>query len=163
MSIEHLWSTSKSKIKLYFWVTRWLKVLTANEKLVASSVQTTIPKLEKEQGNDISNDKGIFSQSVLLESHQIKSAKGKLCIEPLCTHSPPLHHCVDFLRAPSGSEGKESAFKDWDLGSIPGLGRSPGEGNGNPLQYSCLEDSMDRGAWRAVVHGVAKSRTWLSN
>ena len=44
-------------------------------------------------------------------------------------------------------------------GSIPGSGRSPGIGNGNPLQYSCLENSMDRGAWQATVHGVAKSRT----
>ena len=48
-----------------------------------------------------------------------------------------------------------------DLGSIPGLGKSPGEGNGNSLQYSCLENSMDRGAWRATVHGIAKSRTRL--
>ena len=46
-----------------------------------------------------------------------------------------------------------------DVGLIPGLGRSPGEGNGNPLQYSCLENPMDRGAWWAAVHGVAKSRT----
>ena len=49
-----------------------------------------------------------------------------------------------------------------DTGSIPGSGRSPGEGNGNPLQYSCLENSMDRGAWRAIVHGEAKSRPRLS-
>ena len=49
-----------------------------------------------------------------------------------------------------------------DTSLIPGLGRSPGEGNGNPLQYSCLENPMDRGAWRATVHGVAKSRTQLS-
>ena len=48
-----------------------------------------------------------------------------------------------------------------DLGLIPGSGRSPGGGNGNPLQYSCLENPMDRGAWRATVHGVAKSRTQL--
>ena len=48
------------------------------------------------------------------------------------------------------------------LGSISGSGRSPGEGNGNPLQYSCLENSMDRGAWRATVHGLAKSQTRLS-
>ena len=48
-----------------------------------------------------------------------------------------------------------------DLGSIPGLGRSPGEGNGNPLQYSCLENSMDGGAWWAIVHGVAKSLSLL--
>ena len=46
-----------------------------------------------------------------------------------------------------------------DMGLIPGLGRSPGEGNGNPLQYSCLENSMDRGAWRVTVHGITKNRT----
>ena len=46
-----------------------------------------------------------------------------------------------------------------DMGSIPGLGRSPGEENGNPLQYSCLENSMDRGAWKATVHEIAKSQT----
>ena len=55
-----------------------------------------------------------------------------------------------------GSDGKESSCNSGDQGSIPGLGRLPGEGNGNPLQYSCLEDSMFRGAWRATVHGVAK-------
>ena len=48
-----------------------------------------------------------------------------------------------------------------DMGSIPGLGRSPGGGPGNPLQYSCLENSMDRGAWWATVHGIAKSQTGL--
>ena len=53
---------------------------------------------------------------------------------------------------------KESACNAGDLGSILGLGRSPGEGNGNPLQYSCLENSMDRGARQAIVHGVAKGR-----
>ena len=46
-----------------------------------------------------------------------------------------------------------------DMGSIPGLGRAPGEGNGNPLQYSCLENPMDRGAWQVTVHGAAKSQT----
>ena len=55
--------------------------------------------------------------------------------------------------------GKESACSAGDAGSIPGSGRSPGEGNGFPLQYSCLENSMDRGAWRTTVHGVAKSWT----
>ena len=58
-----------------------------------------------------------------------------------------------------GSEVKASACNARDLASIPGLGRSPGEGNGNPLQYSCLENPMDRGAWLATVHGVTKSRT----
>ena len=50
-----------------------------------------------------------------------------------------------------------------DMGSIPGSGRSPREGNGNPLQCSCVENLMDRGVWQATVHGVAKSQTWLSD
>ena len=58
---------------------------------------------------------------------------------------------------PGGSDGKESACSKGDLDLIPGLGRSPGGGNGNPLQYSCLENPMDRGAWQATVYGVAKS------
>ena len=62
-----------------------------------------------------------------------------------------------------GSEGKASACDAGDPGSIPGSGRSPGEGNGNPLQYSCLENPMDRGARWATVHGVAKSQTRLSD
>ena len=62
---------------------------------------------------------------------------------------------------PGGSEVKGSASYTEDLGSIPGSGRSPGEGNGNPLQYSCLENPTDRGAWRTTVHGVAKSHTQL--
>ena len=60
---------------------------------------------------------------------------------------------------PGDSEGKETARSAGDSGSIPGLGRSPGEGNGNPLQYSCLENSMDRGVSQATVHGVTKSQT----
>ena len=60
---------------------------------------------------------------------------------------------------PGGLEVKVSASNVGDPGSIPGLGRSPGEGNGNPLQYSCLENPMDGEAWWAAVHGVAKSRT----
>ena len=62
---------------------------------------------------------------------------------------------------PGGSEVKASACNAGDLGSIPELGRTLGEGNGNPLQYSCLENPMDRGAWWATVHGVAKSQTQL--
>ena len=62
-----------------------------------------------------------------------------------------------------GSDDKASACNVGDLDSIPGLGRSPGEGNGNPLQYSCLENSMDGGAWWATVHGIAKSRIRLSD
>ena len=64
---------------------------------------------------------------------------------------------------PGGSDSKASVYNAGDLGSIPGLGRSPGEGNGNPFQYSCLENPMDRGSWQATVHGVSESDTteWL--
>ena len=65
--------------------------------------------------------------------------------------------------SPGGSDSKESACSVGDPGSIPGLGRSPGEGLGNPLQYSCLEKSMDRGAWWAAVHEVPKSQTRLND
>ena len=58
---------------------------------------------------------------------------------------------------PFSSDSKTSACNAGDLGSIPGSGRSPGEGNDNPLQYSCLENPMDRGAWGATVHGVSRS------
>ena len=64
---------------------------------------------------------------------------------------------------PGGSDDKGSAYNVGDPGLIPGSGRSPGEGNGNPLQYSRLENPMDGGAWLATVHGVAKSRTRLSD
>ena len=64
---------------------------------------------------------------------------------------------------PGGSEVKVSACNVGDLGLILGSGRSPGEGNGNPLQYSCLENPMDRGAWWATVHRVTKSWTQLSD
>ena len=76
-----------------------------------------------------------------------------------------INHISDKSRVhkvfPAGSDGKESAWNLGDLGSIPGLGRAPGEENGNPLQYSCLENPMDGGAWLATVHGVAKSQTRL--
>ena len=65
------------------------------------------------------------------------------------------HICIYILSC--SSDGKESSCNAGDLGSIPGSGRSSGEGNGNPLQYPCLENPMDRGAWQATVHGVAKS------
>ena len=60
---------------------------------------------------------------------------------------------------PASSDGKESVCNAGNPGLIPGSGRSPGGGNGNPLQYSCLENPMDRGAWRATAHGVTKSGT----
>ena len=64
---------------------------------------------------------------------------------------------------PGVSDGKESACNAGDLGSTPGSERYPEEGNGNPLQYSCLENPMDRGAWWAIVYRVVKSRTRLTN
>ena len=69
----------------------------------------------------------------------------------------PNEHQVDF---PGGSYGEASAYNVGELRSIPGSERSPGEGNGNPFQYCCLENPMDRGAWR-TVHRVAKSQTQL--
>ena len=64
---------------------------------------------------------------------------------------------------PGGSDGKESACNAGDLGSIPGSGRSPGVGNGNPLEYSCWDNPMGRGAWRATAHAITESQTTLSN
>ena len=90
---------------------------------------------------------------------------GMPCSEPL-TPRPQLPQTLlpsMPVGIPGGLDGKASACNVGDLGSIPASGRSPGEGNSNPLQYSCLENSMDGGAWWAAVHGVAKSWTRLSN
>ena len=86
--------------------------------------------------------------------------KPRVCVEK------ERHHSADkgpYSQGPGGSDGKASARNAGDPGSIPGLGRSPGEGNGNLLQYSCLENPMARGAWWATVHGIPKSRTQLSD
>ena len=87
------------------------------------------------------------------------------CIRFLCTiyEESIFGSFILFLGFPGGSEVKASDCNAGDLGSIPVLGRSPGEGNGNPLQYSCLENPMDGGAWWATVHRVTKSRTRLSD
>ena len=68
-------------------------------------------------------------------------------------------HVLKFSGFPGGSDGKESACHAGDTGLISGSGRSPGKGNDYPLQYSCLGNPMDRGAWRSTVHRVAKSQT----
>ena len=70
-----------------------------------------------------------------------------------------MHQALFTKCFPGGSDGKESACNAGDPGSIPGFGRFPGEGNGYPLEYSCLKNSMDRKAWQATVHGVIKSQT----
>ena len=73
------------------------------------------------------------------------------------------HTYTQHIGFPSGSDGKESAYNAGDPSLIPELGRSPGEGKGYPLQYVCLHNAVDRGAWRVTVHGVAKSWTQLSD
>ena len=69
------------------------------------------------------------------------------------------HQVMFLVGFPGGSNGKDLASNAGDLSLIPGSGRSLGVGNGNPLQYSCPEDSMERGAWQTIAHGVAQSRT----
>ena len=76
---------------------------------------------------------------------------------------PKLELILQCFGFPAGLDCKESACNAGDPGSIPGSGRSPGEGHGNPLQYSCLENCMERGAWWFTVHGVEKCWTQLSN
>ena len=82
------------------------------------------------------------------------------CINPCDSYSTPYPVSMDF---PGGSDSEASACNAGNPGLIPGLGRAPGKGNGNPLQYSCLENPMDGGTWFDPVHGVTKSWTWLSN
>ena len=83
----------------------------------------------------------------------------RIMVKKNCGFSQFVHQVVgllDHMSFPCSSVGKESACNAGDLGSIPGLGRFPGEGNGNPLQYSCLENPMDREAWWATFYGVAR-------
>ena len=106
----------------------------------------------------LSEEKNTFFPPLILktwESQEVKkNEEGKVC---------PDRYLGSPLDFPGGSDGKASAYNTGDPGSIPGSGRSPGEGNGNPLQCSCLEKPMDGGAWWATVHGAAKSGTRLSH
>ena len=86
---------------------------------------------------------------------------GLIIIVSVLTFSITILKCNSQGCFSGGSDGKESSCNVGDLSSIPGLGKPFGEGNGNRLQYSCLENSMDRGAWQATVHGVTKSQTRL--
>ena len=97
----------------------------------------------------------LVSFSYRIEYCAISSSSGNMLLFSV--------YAVPSLDFPGGSDSKEPVYNAGDLGSIPGSGRSPGEGNGDPLQYSCLENSMDRGTWRAIVHGAAKSQTGLSD
>ena len=87
-----------------------------------------------------------------------------MCYLVLFNHCLQLRDCkierVYIVRGfPGSTDDKESAHNEGDQGSVPELGRCPREGNGYPLQYSCLENSMDRAGWQATVHGVTKSQT----
>ena len=99
----------------------------------------------------------LFFLLVLIMSQKIREYQGAVL------SLTPCHHKRGTLNNESGAEGKESACNVGDLGLIPGSGRSPVEGNGFPLHYSCLENRMDRGAWQVTVHGVAKIQTRLSD
>ena len=90
----------------------------------------------------------------------MKTSENKIAHLLRVYRPPQKMYIVSFSKGfPGGSDGKASACNVGDPGSIPGSRRSPGEGNGNPLQYSCLENSMDGGDWYATVHGVTKNRT----
>ena len=111
-------------------------------------------------------------ESLLTSQNHSPLAKGRgrwvLCLPDVrqdllnrgCWFGCPYAHWLDF---PGGSVVKKWPAIAEDAGLIPGLGRSLGGGNGNPLQYSCLENSMDKGAWRVIVHRVTESQTWLSS
>ena len=110
----------------------------------------------------------IFFNHIIRFSHLVKVIPESLF--PICVfwasakNSPELISVLYYTSSLlGGSDGKESTLNAGDLGSTLESGRSPGEGHGNPLQYSCLENSMDQGAWWAMVHGVAKSQTRLSD
>ena len=105
-----------------------------------------------------------FSHKIRSQTHSIQTLK---CFFIDIVHFMSSHYLIylnSFLLCfPGGLEGKTSACNEGDLGSTPKSGRSPGEGNGTPLQYSCLENPMDGGTWEAAVHGVTKSQTRLSD
>ena len=107
----------------------------------------------------------LLSLYLLFEASElgIKRFRYFMMIFKFQSYCQKLDHWYISLDFPGGSDSKVSACNAGDPGSIPGSGRFPGEGNGYPLHYSCLENSMDRRAWWATVHGVAKSRTRLSD
>ena len=108
----------------------------------------TLQYIKQLNNKDLLYSTGNYTQYSIITYNGKESEKESIC----------MYVCMYNLGFPCGSDGKAG-----DPGSIPGSGRSLGEGNGKPLQYSCLENPMDRAAWRATVHGVAKSRTRLSD
>ena len=134
--------------------------------------------------NKLLGDSGLYTLSIQSLSLSVSRSVVPSCLQPhglqptrlLCPWDFPgkdtgigphlllqHHNSKASILKPCSSVGKESACSARDLGLIPRLGRCPGERNGNPLQYPCLENLMDRGAWRATVHGVAKCQARLSD
>ena len=93
----------------------------------------------------------------------LQIAKRKCIYIKACTHIIYTYIYTYIYSFSGSSDSKESLCNAGDPGLIPGLGRSPGKGNGYPFQYSCLQNSIDRASWQASVHGVTKSQTRLSN
>ena len=105
----------------------------------------------------------VFHAGEYTESSEISFHPFHIELSPVTAFPHSVQCNIGFSSGSVVKNPPASTVDAGDLGSIPGSGKSPGEGNGYPLQYSCLENSMDRGGWRATVHGVAKSQTWLSN
>ena len=170
----------------------YLKWITNKDPLVYLNIPTGITNKDNQQGytnhwyNQMDNQQGptgIFKMdnpqgAQELCSIQCGSLDGRviwgrmdtcICVaESLCCPLETIttlffHWLYPNMGFTGGSDGKESACNVGDPGLIPGSGRSPGEELGHPLLYSCLENSMDRGAWQATIHQVTKSWTWLSN
>ena len=120
---------------------------------------TSAPTLAVDSAQERSQHRGAGLQSWEVKQHRILTGS----LEHLNYILPEVSVSSAVLGSPGGPDSEESACNEGDRGLIPGSGRSPGEGRGNPLQYSRLENPMDRGAWRATVHGVAKSQTRLSD
>ena len=112
----------------------------------------------------LDDDDSVCSGAWLRASSSLAKTLGEISIPKMqCSWLDILAKARVTEGFPGGSEVKVSACNSGDLGSIPGSGRSPGKGNDNPLQYSCLENPVEGGAWWATVHRVTKSQTWLSD
>ena len=136
--------------------------------MMAWTVKNVQETLVQSWGQENALEKGIATHSSTLawESHGQRSLAGYSpwdCKELDTTEQLSLLGSYPILGFRHSSDGRECICNERDLGSTPGWGRSPGEENGNPLQYSCLENPMDRGAWRATVHGVTTEQLTLSH
>ena len=139
---------SRSKCLLILWLQSPSSVILEPKKIKPVTASTSSP-FTQDLNPDLSCSKAFCTTDHL-------NCYSFIVISYCIRFDRKIHVLVGF---PSGSVVKNLPANARDVGLISGLGRSPGEGNGNPLQYSCLENPMDRGAWRATVHGVAKGWT----